>query len=209
MTETQCPAWSRCSLSVCLLSLPLPPDRLSWLFQTKSTGWTKSLLSDSSCLISALQLGLLLPSLFPDHFLACLLCFDCCNWSQLPSRGLSGPLTIHHRLSQLSACSLSTEKRRWGPGRRRGRDISVRGGRVPAFWLAVHQTFSPSLFSPSSFPTCLFKFHIQQMKTNTPRLPYLLPRLFLLSFFLCINSLFVSPQQGALPLFQTVQLSHL
>lgn len=72
-------------------------------------------------------------------------------------------------------------------------------GCVPALRLAVHQTFSPSLFSPSSFPTCLFIFHIQQMKTNTPRLPLLLPPLYRLSFF-CINSFFVSPQRGALPL---------
>lgn len=135
------PACSRCSLSFCLLLLPLCllPSilPLSNAFHEQNSRLSK--------LVSALRLGL--------QLLGSLTLLDCCVLTQLPSRLLSGPLTQHHTPSQLSTCAPSPQKRRQRPGGRTG--MPCPKGVCPCSVIGWQQPLSlcppPSLFSPSSF----------------------------------------------------------
>lgn len=90
-----------------------------------------------------------------------LVCFALPAVTDLCSLGL----TLYHRHCLLSACSLSREKRRWGWVRsRKGRDIRP-GAVCTCFLIGRATNILPFSFSPSSFSTHFFIFHILQIKT--------------------------------------------
>lgn len=151
-----------------------------------------------SGLISALQPKLLFPSLFPDHLLACLPVLT--SPTDLISP-LAGSLGLSHSTTDSTNYphALPAQKREVGSGKKK-REGRVQEGVCTCFLIGRASKFL-------SFPLFAFKFsksplHVSyfanENKHSSPPLP---PPLTLSSFFSCINSLFVSPQQGALPLF--------
>lgn len=145
--------------------------------------WTKCRLPSSVCLISAA----ILLQLFSDHLLSYLLCLHWCNWSQLPSHQLSGPLTP-------TICMLSEHRGKGaGPGEREG----------PGVWLGVYlisdwtrnKLSLPHDFSSSS--TGRFTFHnLRDENKQPPLLPHFNHPF--LTFSFPIYFLFVLTQQGTL-----------
>lgn len=167
---TQCSAWSRCSLSVsccpCFYPLTVCPvsSKLSPLMDQIS----------AFPLMSALQAKLLSLSLFPDHLLACLpACFALTAVTDLSSP-FAGSLGLSHSTTDTTNYlhALQHRKRRWGRGKKRGREVVPEG--VCTCFLIGHAPNFPSLplfsFKFSNLPLHI-SYSANENKHSSPPLP--------------------------------------